>query len=189
MHAANIVYMWFHLPALVVFAVWMVARDAQSFPYLRNVWVLSAVIGLLFFYFYPVAPPRLLPAEYGFVDTLALHSPVNYTTPEAGILMNKYAAFPSLHFAWSFIIAAGLYQTLPWRWIRWSAFIFPIASLWSILATANHFVVDAVAGAILIAVCFALVTAINRLGQSLGSAETEADRVRPSQGDTISQRN
>jgi hypothetical protein len=93
-HTANFVYMWFHLPALAVFAIWMVARDARSLPYLRNVWVLSEVIGLFFFYFYPVAPPRLLPAEYGFVDTLAQHSSVNYTTPEAGILMNEYAAFP-----------------------------------------------------------------------------------------------
>lgn len=162
-HIANFIYFWLHLPLLVVFAIWMFARNPRSYSFLRNVWVITQVVGVMVYYFLPVAPPRLLPNGYGFVDTMALHSPINYTTTEAGMLVNKYAAFPSLHFAWSFIIAVGLYQTLPWRWSRLLALLIPLASFWSIVATGNHFTADALAGAIVVALGFLLAFGIHRV--------------------------
>lgn len=162
-HIANTVYFWFHLPLLIVFALWMFLANRQTFRLLRNVWVITQVIGVLLYYLYPVAPPRLLPASYGFVDTMAQLSPVNYTTAEAGPLMNQYAAFPSLHFAWSVIIAVGLYHTLPWRPAKALSILFPLASLWSILATGNHYLADAIVGGAVVAVAFLLVVAAQRL--------------------------
>jgi membrane-associated phospholipid phosphatase len=92
--------------------------------------------------------------------------------------MNKYAAFPSLHFAWSFIIAAGLYRTLPSPWARWASLMLPVLSLWSILATANHFILDALGGAIVAAFCFATVAAIDRFLQprTRGQSDTQTRR-------------
>src|SRR3990172_9900092 len=124
--------------------------------------VTTQLIGVAVYFLSPVAPPRLLPESYGFVDTMARLSPINYTTAEAGPLMNQYAAFPSLHFAWSFIIATGLYQTLPWRRVRPLALLFPLASFWSIVATGNHFVADALGGAAVVAVAFLLAYGFDR---------------------------
>lgn len=161
-HVANFVYFWFHLPFLALFAVWMFWKDERTFGFLRWVWLITQVIGLFFYYFYPVSPPRLMPPAFGFEDTLLNHSPVNYGGAEAGILMNKYAAFPSLHFAWAFIIAAGLFTTLPSPWKRPVAFFFPLASFWSIVATGNHYVVDALSGGVLAAFAFALAAYVRR---------------------------
>ena len=163
MHIANFIYFWLHLPLLPVFALWMFLTNPRSYSFLRNVWVITQLIGVTAFYLMPVAPPRLLPDGYGFVDSMALYSPINYTTSEAGLLVNKYAAFPSLHFAWSFIIAVGLYQTLPWRWTRLLALAVPLASFWSIVATGNHFVADALGGGIVVAVGFLVAVGIDRL--------------------------
>ncbi len=162
-HVANFIYFWLHLPLLVVFAPWMFFRSRKDFNFLRNVWVISQLIGIFFFLLYPVAPPRLLPSGYGFVDTLTMQGPFNYTSAEAGVLMNKYAAFPSLHFAWSFIIAAGFHRTLPWRWARIGVLSFPLFSFWAIVATANHYVADAVAGGIVAAISFALAILLERV--------------------------
>lgn len=162
-HAANFVYFWLHLPLLLVFAPWMFFRSRKDFNFLRNVWVISQLIGIFFFLLYPVAPPRLLPNGYGFVDTLTMQGPFDYTSAEAGVLMNKYAAFPSLHFAWSFIIAVGLHRTLPWRWARIAVLGFPLLSFWAIVATANHYVADALAGGLVAAASFALAVAGERL--------------------------
>ncbi len=162
-HVANFIYFWLHLPLLLIFAPWMFFRSRKDFGFLRNVWVITQLIGLVFFLLYPVAPPRLLPGGYGFVDTLTMQGPFSYTSTEAGILMNKYAAFPSLHFAWAFIIAYGLYKTLPWSWARWLALSFPLVSFWAIVATANHFVADALAGGIVAILSFALAIGLDRL--------------------------
>lgn len=177
-HAANIVYFWFHLPLLIAFALWMFFADREGFRFLRNVWVISQTIGVVVFFLLPVAPPRLLPAGYGFVDTMALLSPINYTTDQAGPLMNQYAALPSLHFAWSFIIAAGLWRALPWRPARFLALLFPLASFWSITATGNHFVADALAGAAVVAIAFALAYAFDRWFRFPGGPDAADDSSR-----------
>lgn len=155
-HIANTVYFWFHLPLLIVFAAWMFLANRGNYGFLRNAWVSAQALGLVVFLLYPVAPPRLLPQGYGFVDTMALYSPINYSSAEAGPLVNQYAAFPSLHFAWSFIIAVGLYRTLPWKWARGLVLLFPLASFWSIVATGNHFVLDAIGGGLVAALAFLL---------------------------------
>ena len=162
-HIANTVYFWFHLPLLIVFAVWMFFADRQRFRFLRNVWVITQLIGVAVYFLYPVAPPRLLPESYGFVDTMAQLSPINYSSAEAGPLMNQYAAFPSLHFAWSVIIAVGLYQTLPWRPAKALPLLFPLASFWSIVGTGNHYVADALGGAAVVTVSFLVAPALDRL--------------------------
>jgi membrane-associated phospholipid phosphatase len=174
-HVANFIYFWFHLPLLPVFAVWMFWRDERSFGFLRLVWLISQVIGIAFFYFYPVAPPRLLPPGFGFFDTLAQNGLVDYQQAELGLLMNKYAAFPSLHFAWSFIIAAGLYQTLPWLWARRLALLFPLASFWSIVATGNHYVADALAGGVVVAFAFLMAFGAERLLQQRGVLQQDRE--------------
>ncbi len=165
-HVANFIYFWLHLPMLAVFGFWMFLRNREQFIFLRAVWVVTQLIGLAFFYFEPVAPPRLLPSFYGFADTLTQQSFINYSTTEAGILMNKFAAFPSLHLAWSIIMAVGFYRTFGWRWAKLLALTYPGISFWSIVATGNHFIVDGIAGGLLAGLSFLVVLSAGRLTAS-----------------------
>jgi len=89
-------------------------------------------------------PPRLLPPEYGFTDIL-------HSKPQSAWTQNRFqliiAAMPSLHFGTALFIGICLSRFSPHRWVRWLAPLWPVAMLVTIIATANHFVLDAAIGA------------------------------------------
>jgi membrane-associated phospholipid phosphatase len=103
------------------------------------------VIGLLCYYLYPVAPPRLV-AGYGFVDTMLLYSTTSYQAQSLKPFVNPYAAMPSLHFGWAFLLGVGVWLT--WRDVRGATLglLLPISMGLAILLTANHYILDGVAG-------------------------------------------
>jgi PAP2 superfamily len=152
-HLANIVYFWGHLPLLAAFACWMFQTDSVRFRELRRVFLASQVIGGVIYFIFPVAPPRLMPAELGYVDTLAERHEVHYQLGTLKLFLNEYAAVPSLHFGWSLLITAGL-RSMPGLPAKFAAVLSPVASLASIVATANHWVLDAVAGAAVMGISF-----------------------------------
>ncbi|KAH8819377.1 integral membrane protein [Xylogone sp. PMI_703] len=91
-------------------------------------------------------PPRLLPEEYNFVDIL------HKNRQQGSIWSNNrfqltIAAMPSLHFGTAFFFAFCLCRYSPHRWLRVLAPLWPIAMFVTIIATAHHFVLDAVVGA------------------------------------------
>ena len=145
---SNVVYFWGHAPTLAVcFLALYLARGrspgiARAYSFFRTGFVTAELTGMLIYVLFPVTPPRLLPPGYGFVDTLALRSGVNYVEGDA--LVNTYAAFPSLHFAWMVIVPVALTR---WhRWVAPSIVILPFVSLSSIVVTGNHYVLDAAGG-------------------------------------------
>jgi hypothetical protein len=71
-------------------------------------------------------------------------------------LVNLYAAMPSLHLGWAFWVAIVVVNTSPWRRVRWLALIYPVATTIAVVATANHFVADAVAGVVLVLLAWAV---------------------------------
>ena len=50
--------------------IWLYSRHPGDYPRWRNTLVLTTALALIGFAFFPLMPPRLLPAHYGFVDTL-----------------------------------------------------------------------------------------------------------------------
>ena len=145
---ANFVYFWGHAPVLVVFflSLYLLKGRApgasRGYSLFRTGFVVSEFIGIGIYMLFPVMPPRLLPADYGVIDTLTLRSGINYT--EGDFLVNTYAAFPSLHFAWIVLVSAALVRMntklLP------LGFALPFVSFASIVVTGNHYVLDAVGG-------------------------------------------
>ena len=125
----------------------------------RTSLVIVNLVGLAVFWLYPVAPPRLLP-DLGFIDADVLagygHGPAGPITPD------MFAAMPSLHLAWASWTAIVVYQLVRNR--RWGQSLAPtyvvITSL-VVMATANHFLLDVVAG---IAVCLIASTASGLIG-------------------------
>ena len=75
---------------------------------------------------------------------------------------NPYAAMPSLHTATALLVGATgvlVTRSLLWRTI-WT--FYPALVVFSIVATANHFFLDAIAGAIVLAVALSAVLALHR---------------------------
>ena len=112
---------------------------------------------------YPLMPPRLLPdcGEYGacmagvypFVDTLAdIGGLWSFDSGTMQKVTNQFAAMPSLHFTWAMWCAVALWPVLRARSTRALIIAYPIATLFSVVVTANHYWLDAAAGVVLLAI-------------------------------------
>ena len=155
-HIVNTFYTILYYPALIIFAIWAFIYHRQKYLVVRNVFIVSAITAFICFALYPVAPPRLLP-ELGFIDTMEAHGVVNYSSSFLNSLTNPYAAMPSCHFGFTMLIGIGIiYMTKSW-WLKIVGALIPLLMLMSILATANHFILDAVGGAIVIGLAYAMV--------------------------------
>lgn len=150
MDVANFTYRFLHLPVVGVLGVLFFLTDLRKYRVLRNAFLLSCLIGIPFYHLFPVTPPRLLDEHgvfLGFVDSLE-----GLRQAKPGSLANQYAAVPSYHFGWIMLITIGA----AWCWRSW---LVPVAGLsflalmcWSIIVTANHYILDMVAGGIAVAI-------------------------------------
>jgi hypothetical protein len=126
----------------------------------RNALAVTTALALIGFITYPLMPPRLLDAHalsagldhgpYGFVDTLA-RDPAFWSFNSGAVneVSNQFAAMPSLHFAWStWCVWAGA-PHIRRRWLRILLHSYPWVTLTAIVLTANHYIVDAVAGGVI----------------------------------------
>lgn len=151
----------------------------------RLAWYVTTAIALLVFWLDPTAPPRLLP-HAGFTDVVALLPSFGTVSDPAIVrLSNPFAAMPSLHVAWATWCAAMIWRLSltsdprlrPWvarsraRITCWAlrvlAVAYPLITTWVVLATANHYLADVLAGVLTAALAFGLtsrrVTAMGRI--------------------------
>jgi hypothetical protein len=114
------------------------------------------VLALVGYALYPTAPPRLLPGDM-FVDTIASITGSAQDSKTASLLVNKYAAVPSMHIGFSTMIGMTAFALVqnPARWL-W--LLYPVLVFFVIVVTANHYWIDAAAGA-LVAVASAFIAA------------------------------
>lgn len=133
--------------------VWAYRVDRRGYPVVRNALVVASVIGLAGFALVPMAPPRMLP---GFTDTLAATSAYGWWGEQAsaprglGELTNQLAAMPSLHVGWAVWCAWVAWRLTSRRWARALAVAYPALTTVVVVVTANHYVLDAVAGALVV---------------------------------------
>jgi len=174
--AVNGFYAVVHVPALIIFLVWLYFRHPDRYPRWRNV---GAVLtgACLLIQMIPVAPPRLLP-QLGFVDTAVRYGQSVYGT--GGIkIAPQLAAMPSVHVGWAIFIAVAVISVSPSRW-RWWVLAHPVLTMLAVVATANHWWLDGiVAGALLpVAVAVEAMAAAAWAGVSARAALLRRDRVR-----------
>jgi hypothetical protein len=114
------------------------------------IWLnLAAIAG---FAAYPLTPPRLL-LHQGFVDTVRNgHTWGSWGSPLVGHA-NQLAAMPSLHFGWALWVSAVLARISGSRRVQLLSGAHVLLTLWVILATANHFLLDALVAVVLVAAC------------------------------------
>lgn len=140
----NYVYIYGHLPIIIVVAVWLYAMHRGSYAFFRNAFMVSGLISLIGFTLVPLAPPRYMP-EFGFTDTIIQAK--SYYVLQSPKIVNQYAAMPSLHFGWDLLVAVAIGANTRVRWLRAGVCFLPFLTLGGIVLTANHYFLDAAAGA------------------------------------------
>ncbi len=136
-------------------------RRPCDYRWARSALGFATLLALVGFWLYPLAPPRLMPT-LGFIDTV--HGVQDFSQPDYGTLTditNQYAAMPSLHFGWSLWCGVVIAVLARRWWMRALGLLHPLFTLSSIVATGNHWVLDAAAGALAVAVGFALTYALS----------------------------
>lgn len=154
--ALNQFYIYAHWVVTPVFFVWLYRRRRRVYPFVRNAFFAANAIALAVYVAYPVAPPRYLIGA-GLVDTLKQVSDIDLHGGTLSGLFNPYAAVPSMHFGYAFMIGiAGFVLLRSWP-LRIAALLYPALVFLTITATANHYVIDSVAGGAVIGIGFAAV--------------------------------
>ncbi len=117
-----------------------------SFYFVRNMMMVAMGIALIGYVVYPTAPPRFFP-EWGFFDSVQDFAGVSDDS-SVNELFNPYAAIPSMHVAFALMIGWSLARLVGNRFLRAFWWAYPVLVTFVIVATANHFLMDAVLGAI-----------------------------------------
>jgi hypothetical protein len=145
--ALNLYYASLHFVVLISCLVWVYARHRRHYPQVRITLVLFTA-GALLIQFLPVGPPRMLPGD-GMVDTAARYGQSVYGSV-AGFNADQLSAMPSVHIGWALLVALVVVQVSRSRW-RWLALGYPALTLLAVVVTANHFWLDGIAAALLLA--------------------------------------
>jgi hypothetical protein len=141
--------------------VWLYLRRNDSFYFVRNMMIVAMAIALVGYIVFPTAPPRFLP-EWGFVDSVAGFTGVHSDSVTVDALFNPYAAIPSMHVAFSLMIGWPLSRLVRTRVARVFWLGYPALMTFVIVATANHFLIDAALGAFTAAVAAAVAGSLAR---------------------------
>lgn len=158
---ADFAYASLHYIVTPAVLVWLWRRHKAHYRPARTWLLISTLIGLVGFTVLPTAPPRLLGGGHGFVDTMAEYSSYGWWGADAsaprglGHLTNQYAAMPSLHVGWSLWCGLILLR-LGRHWlVRTLGIAYPVVTTLVVLGTANHYLMDTVAGVMVMGIGFA----------------------------------
>jgi PAP2 superfamily len=180
----NVFYGTFHFIVTAGTLLWLFVRFPATYRKWRNILMFTTAAALVGFSLFPLMPPRLLAdcgtfgacaTRHDFVDSLAhVGSLWSFDSGTMQKVSNQYAAMPSLHFAWSMWCFLALYRKLRSPWTRALIAVYPWATLFAIVVTANHFWLDAAGGALILS-----------LGYLVGTWSTQRfDRWRESRAST-----
>jgi hypothetical protein len=163
---ANYFYGSLHFIVTGAVMVYLYRRWTNDYPLWRNTLAIATAIALIGFALYPLMPPRLLPHSYGFVDTLAKDPAFwSFNSGAVAKISNQFAAMPSVHCAWALWCACVLVPRLRRPWAKGLAVAYPVLTVTAIVITANHYVLDAVAGFLVLGAGFVLARAFTRAGR------------------------
>ena len=176
----NVVYFYLHFPLIILFGIWLYFYRRHQYTFVRDSFLASGAIALVIYWLYPVAPPRELPelaAQFdaaapvyilGFFDTMEQYLGYAYDTQSTRAFVNPYAAMPSLHFGWDLLLGIAIIAAFRRTPLAWLAVVIgvglPLLQIIAITTTANHYLVDAVAGGIVAMAGLGIALALKRWG-------------------------
>ncbi len=145
--ASNYFYGSLHFIVTLFALFYVFAKDPKRYSHVRTTIVSGTLISLVGFITFPLMPPRLMPSHYGYVDTLAKYPTFwSFNTEEFAAISNQFAAMPSVHIVWSTWCVFALFPYLKKRWLKVALCCYPLCTLFVVIVTSNHYILDAVGG-------------------------------------------
>ncbi|GHA52894.1 inositol phosphorylceramide synthase [Streptomyces tauricus] len=155
----NYYYATLHFVVTIGVLVWLYRSHPGRYAATRTVVFATTGVALVGYYLYPLAPPRLMNGN-DFIDTVVVHQTWgSMASGDLKSMSNQYAAMPSMHIGWSLWCGLTIFALASVPWVRVLGLLYPVATLVVIVATANHFWLDAVGGM----ACLAFGYAVARL--------------------------
>jgi hypothetical protein len=175
---ADYLYASLHYVLTPIVLIWLAVRHRAGYRQGRNALLVATALGLIGYWLLPTAPPRLLDGT-DFLDTMAVFSDWGWWGEAASAprgmegLSNQYAALPSLHVGWALWCALQVRANSSRRLLRRWAWTYPALITVVVMATANHYLLDAVAGAAVVLMGHAIAQRLPS-GRRFDQAEGEA---------------
>ncbi len=171
---SQIVVFWYenvHITVTLAVLGWLWWRRNDLLGAMQGTLVLVNLGALVVFWCFPTAPLRMLPG--GYVDSVATvhHVPV-WQLGSTALHSNQLCSMPSLHIAWATWCSICVFRMSKRRWLRIAAFGYPLITSLAVMATANHYLADAIAGAIFTLAAFGVVQYAWPSGWPLRKART-----------------
>ena len=164
--ACNYFYGSLHFIVTAGVMIYLYRRWTDDYPRWRNTLGIATALALIGFAFFPLLPPRLMPASYGFVDTLAKDPAFwSFNSGAVSKISNQFAAMPSVHCAWALWCACALVPRVKHLWAKALAAIYPVTTVTVIVVTANHYLLDAVGGFFVFGVGYVAARIFTRAGR------------------------
>ncbi|MCX5245508.1 phosphatase PAP2 family protein [Streptomyces sp. NBC_00201] len=150
----NYYYATLHFVVTLGVLVWLYRSHPGRYAATRLVLFATTGVALVGYYLYPLAPPRLMTGSH-FIDTVMVHQTWgSMASGDLKHMSNQYAAMPSMHIGWSVWCGLTIFALSRVPWVRVLGLLYPVATLTVIVATANHFWLDAVGGLLCLAFGF-----------------------------------
>ncbi|MEV5881459.1 phosphatase PAP2 family protein [Streptomyces sp. NPDC052020] len=174
----NYYYATLHFIVTLGVLVWLYRRHPGRYAATRLVLFSTTGVALVGYYLFPLAPPRLMNGGR-FIDTVMVHQTWgSMASGDLKNMSNQYAAMPSMHIGWSLWCGLTIFALAAIPWVRVLGLLYPALTLVVIVATANHFWLDAVGGML----CLAFGYTVARVWY--GTLPHALPRLVPSQGRT-----
>ncbi|HSA51792.1 MAG TPA: phosphatase PAP2 family protein [Yinghuangia sp.] len=152
----NYYYATLHFVVTIGVLVWLFRWHPGRYSAVRTVLFVTTALALFGYFFYALAPPRLLPGA-GYIDTVLVHETWgSMASGDMKNVSNQFAAMPSMHIGWSTWCAVAIWKFARPLWVRVLGVLYPVMTLIVIMATGNHFILDAVGGWVTLAAGFGI---------------------------------
>ena len=170
--AANYFYGSVYIGATIAALIFLYRRFPDDYPLLRNTLLVGTLLGLIGFATFPLMPPRLLDAMgdqrqvFGYVDTLVKYPTFwSFDSSAMKTISNQFAAMPSLHCGWALWGCAVFLPRVKHWWAKALAVAYPIVTIIVVVITGNHYLLDAVGGAVIFAIGYGVARVATRAGR------------------------
>jgi PAP2 superfamily len=168
---ASYFYSLMHYVVTPAVLIWMYRKHRAQYGPARTALAISTALGLIGYIFLPTAPPRML-AGTGLRDTLADTQHWGWWGGEGsvprglGALTNQFAAMPSLHVGWAIWCGVLIALYAQRRWVKVLGVAYPLTTALVVMATGNHYLLDAIAGGLTMAAGALLASALPKRSTS-----------------------
>lgn len=168
---SNYFYGSAYMAVTIAALIFLYRRFPDDYPLWRNTLGVGTFMALIGFATFPLMPPRLLDAHtgqamFGFIDTLVRYPTFwSFESPTMESISNQFAAMPSLHCGWALWGAMAFWPRVKSWWAKTLTILYPAVTVYVIVATANHYFLDAVGGFMIFMISYGIASLFTRSGE------------------------